>query len=206
MLLNHPIQIAREAGEMYIGQKLYVNVDSINWFQTWCLDLPEQDRISIRRLHIGARARIFSFHHNRKMDMHEHSGHNFTIRLSGDNTILTIYSRFKLTTTDLNMLESNLLVLLRPKLQAQGSKFDGRDILEALFAFHYKRSSRKRADMVVGFFFKKLFSWDFECEEEDLRQFEQLKRKAEVKSWIEGIQVDRHILLRFTAGEGEVKT
>jgi hypothetical protein len=222
MRLDSPAQVAREARDLFIGQKLIVGEDSLNWFQTWCLNLPDEDRAAIRKLTIAARV-DYDFAPDPywntlsrpaqltigeicllQFSQCQDEVPSFVIFISDDGKEITVHSRFQLAEHKLPVLRHNLGVLLRPLLQNVQRRFDGNDILEAMFAFHNHCTQDKRSLLVIGSVVKRKSRWSFDLVKGDAVALGDLERKpSPVLEELHAFgKVDRYEVFRASAGGG----
>jgi hypothetical protein len=213
-------RVRREFVEWTVSNKLVVEIDSFNWFQTWCSRLSEEERAGIRKLTVASQVIFepppgaewnFLRNHDEKLcsdgPWNLYTTPVFELKIRDHGAELEVTSRNKLFDTDMNILRKNLETMLRAKLQGRSSdeRFDGNDLLEAMFAFHSKSVHASRNTLVVGPLRKRLFWWKLHLDEGDLdgldvkncvgdrpKVFPRLCRPG---------KTDRHVLFRVRLGE-----
>ena len=163
---NNPV--ANEAWEYYANRML-VDVDALNRFQTWCQETLDHVRLrSLSRLYImcianywpppGALPRVTTTDERHPV---------FLIQLSEDRKCITVSSRFELHPDSLAILQSNLDVLLQPILHRK-ARLDGEDLIESMFAFHNMVARSSRSELVIGPLKKGRVNWLFNVDQEAL--------------------------------------
>ena len=196
---DHPI--SQEVWSYY-KHRLLVHVDALNRFQLFCMDtLPRRAYHGLRKLYIASTAVYRSSsvsRHNRL----EQKGHPvFLIQISEDQKTLTIKSRFPLIVDHQRILSGNLNVLMANRLKHK-NKLDGRDLVEAMFAFHVcRRIMRTRSEIAIGPLTKGQVEWPFVVGEDALQKIAQ-DGKSKTEIWDEVVERNKmftHILYQGKA-------
>jgi hypothetical protein len=193
-------QTAKEAWELY-SSKLLVDVDSINRFQTWCLHLDSADYAGITKLYVAGPAQFLDTVTPRKSCIVESSRPNFLIQLRNNGQELCVTSRFRLVPDQLAILQANLRTLLTPRTTSK-VKFDGDDVLEAMFAFHNLDIKDTRTNLVVGALRKGNVIWKFALDADDLQggQSRQNLDDPTLRPAIDRVRVFQNLIFHVAIG------
>ncbi|KIV99453.1 uncharacterized protein PV09_08879 [Verruconis gallopava] len=199
---------AREAHECYVERKLLVDLDTVNRFQTWCLDLPDEGIRRIRRLHVACRASYAAPARLRgRLDAATQLTSDrplFLIRVADASRELVVSALYRPVDHELRVLRRNLATLVAPLLEKGKSSFDGEDVVEALFALHCKTVG-ERDRIVIGPLKKGIIGWTFVLDEDDVAGIGPLDGRSP-QDLIEEIHdrsnLRRQRLFRARIGEG----